>query len=174
VRIEEAKERPELLVPADEAVRAHNHDSVLSRLYDWVARGPERRGSDGLEPATLRRDRPVVGGWNPRIDFLAESDPLVQAANAIMTSVAARARAVFADMVSVFNPQGEQPRIAAICMLTLLCSEGDVHPSHAGYQAMADVVFDVSGYVRLGGERRRPGRQHPFSLGQRSRNRGTR
>jgi lysophospholipase L1-like esterase len=94
----------------------------------------------------------VIGGWNSRIDFLAESDPLVQGANAMMASVAAQALARFADMVPVFNPQGQGPRIAAICTLTLLCFEGDVHPSDAGYRAMAGAVFDTSGYGRLGGQ----------------------
>jgi hypothetical protein len=35
--------------------------------------------------------------------------------------------------------------------LTLLCSEGDGHPSDAGYRAMAEAVFEASGYARLGG-----------------------
>jgi lysophospholipase L1-like esterase len=93
----------------------------------------------------------VVGGWNSRVDFLAESDPLVQAANATIAAVAARARARLADMIPLFNPLGEGPRLAAICALTLLCSEGDVHPSDAGYRAIANIVFEASGYGRLGG-----------------------
>jgi lysophospholipase L1-like esterase len=89
----------------------------------------------------------VIGGWNTRIDFLAESDPLVQAANATMGTVAVAAGARFADMIPVFNPLGGS-RLATICTLTLLCSDGDVHPSDAGYQAMAGAVFDASGYAR--------------------------
>jgi lysophospholipase L1-like esterase len=106
-----------------------------------------------LRAAALDAEIIVVGGWNSRIDFLAESDPLVQAANATMAEVAAQAGARLADMVPVFNPFGEQPRIAAICTLTLLCSQGDVHPSDAGYLAMARAVFETSGYLRLAGER---------------------
>src|SRR4029450_13502577 len=41
-RIEEANERPELLVPANEAMRADSHDSVLPRFYDSEAGGSER------------------------------------------------------------------------------------------------------------------------------------
>jgi lysophospholipase L1-like esterase len=108
---------------------------------------------DRLRAAAPDAEIIVIGGWNSRIDFLAESDPLVQAANAMTAPVTARVRARFADMVPVFNPPGEQPRISAICTLTLLCSGGDVHPSDVGYQAMADVVFGVSGYARLRGER---------------------
>ena len=62
--------------------------------------------------------------------------------------------AVFADVVPVFNPPGGEARSSAICMLTLLCAAGDSHPSDAGYRAMAEVVFDASGYGRLGSRER--------------------
>ena len=106
---------------------------------------------DRLRAAAPNAEIIVLGGWNSRIDFLAESDPLFQAANATIASVAAQARARFADMVPIFNPQGEGARLVAICALTLLCSEGDGHPSDAGYRAMAEAVFEASGYARLGG-----------------------
>ena len=38
---------------------------------------------------------------------------------------------------------------SAICAFTLRCSDGDGHPSDAGYRAIAGLVFDASGYVRL-------------------------
>jgi lysophospholipase L1-like esterase len=104
---------------------------------------------DRLRAAAPDAELIVIGGWNSRIDFLAESDPLIQAANAAIAAVAAQAGARLADLVPVFNPL-DDPRIATICTLTLLCSEGDVHPSDAGYQAMAEVVFDASDYARLG------------------------
>jgi len=101
--------------------------------------------ADRLRVAAPDAEIIVLDGWNSRTDFLAESDPLVQAANATMAAVAARAGGRFADMVPVFNPLNGS-RIAAICTLTLLCSEGDVHPSDTGYQAMAGAVFEASGY----------------------------
>ena len=91
-----------------------------------------------------------MGYWNGRIDFLAESDPLFQAANAAIAAAAAHARARFADVMPAFNPAGDSARAAAICALTLLCSESDGHPSDLGYRTIADVVFAVSGYERLG------------------------
>jgi lysophospholipase L1-like esterase len=106
---------------------------------------------DRLRAAAPSAEIIVMGGWNSRIDFLAESDPLFQAANTTIAAVAARARARFADMVPIFNPRGEGPRLVAICALTLLCAEGDGHPSDAGYRAMAEAVFEASGYARLGG-----------------------
>jgi len=91
----------------------------------------------------------VVGSWNGRIDFLTETDPLFQAANATIAAASAQVRARFADVTPIFNPQGDAARITAICSLTLFCSEGDGHPSDAGYQAIADVVYKVSDYARL-------------------------
>ena len=104
---------------------------------------------DRLRAAAPNAEIIVIGGWNSRIDFLAESDPLFQAANTTIAAVAARARARFSDMVPIFNPEGEGPRLVAICALTLLCAEGDGHPSDAGYRAMAEAVFEASGYARL-------------------------
>jgi lysophospholipase L1-like esterase len=93
----------------------------------------------------------VIGGWSlgPAPD--ADVDPLIQALNTAIATVAMQQRAWFADMVPVFNPPGEVARITAICTLTLLCAEGDGHPSDAGYRAIAEVVFGASGYGRLGG-----------------------
>ena len=36
-----------------------------------------------------------------------------------------------------------------VCKLTFLCGSGDVHPTDAGYAAIADLIFRVSGYGRL-------------------------
>jgi hypothetical protein len=55
-------------------------------------------------------------------------------------------------MLPVFNPQGDLAlETATICSLTLLCTEGDSHPSDAGYRAIADLVFEASAYARLEG-----------------------
>jgi lysophospholipase L1-like esterase len=104
---------------------------------------------DRLRVAAPEAEIIVIGSWNGRIDFLDETDPLFQAANATIAVVAEEDRARFADVTSVFNPQGDAARTVAICTLTLFCSEGDGHPSDAGYRAIADVVFDVSDYARL-------------------------
>jgi hypothetical protein len=50
----------------------------------------------------------------------------------------------------VFNPPGPN-EIATICTLTAFCGPlHDIHPTDAGYQAMANVVFAASGYSKLG------------------------
>jgi len=57
-------------------------------------------------------------------------------------------RARFADPFPVFNPQGDPvAETTAICTLTLLCSQGDGHPSATGYRALADIVWAASGYA---------------------------
>jgi hypothetical protein len=38
-----------------------------------------------------------------------------------------------------------------ICQLTFLCTGGDPHPTDAGYQVLANLIWSVSGYDRLTG-----------------------
>ena len=104
---------------------------------------------DRLRQAAPDAEIIVLGGWNGRIDFFAETDPLFDAANTAIASAAADARARFADLVPAFNPAGDVARRAAICSLTLYCADGDGHPSDAGYHAIAEVVFAASDYARL-------------------------
>jgi lysophospholipase L1-like esterase len=93
----------------------------------------------------------ITGPWNTNVGFFPETDPLFQALNAAMARATADNSARFADAFPVFNPQGNLgAETPAICTLTLLCSAGDSHPSDAGYRAIADIVFETSGYARLG------------------------
>jgi lysophospholipase L1-like esterase len=92
----------------------------------------------------------VTGSWDSFVGDFAVADPLFQAMNAAMADVAARNSTRFADVFPTFNPQGDEAvETAAICTLLLICTEGDSHPSDAGYAVLAATVFDESGYVRL-------------------------
>jgi lysophospholipase L1-like esterase len=92
----------------------------------------------------------VTGAWDSFIGTFDIADPLFEALNLSIANAAAKKQARFADPFPIFNPQGDvSAETQAICTLTLLCTEGDTHPSDAGYQALADVVFDVSDYPRL-------------------------
>jgi lysophospholipase L1-like esterase len=94
----------------------------------------------------------VIGAWHTFLGFFAVADPLYEALNAALAGVGAGERAQFVDAFSLFDPQGDPAaETAAICTFTLACSEGDGHPSDVGYSALAGVVFDASGYGRLGG-----------------------
>jgi lysophospholipase L1-like esterase len=93
----------------------------------------------------------VTGAWSTFIGAFDVADPLIMALNDEIARTVTSQRARFADVFPVFNPQGDPvAETAAICALTLLCTQGDSHPSDAGYHAISDAVFDVSGYARLG------------------------
>ncbi len=100
-----------------------------------------------LRAAAPRARIVVLGAWHTFLAFIPQVDALYAALNAAMAGAAAQVHARFADLTPLFNPPGEAARVAAVCSLTLLCVDGDGHPSDAGYRAMADVVFQASGYV---------------------------
>ncbi len=86
----------------------------------------------------------VTGAWDSYVTMLTFADPLFQALNKAMAEAAAANRARFADPFLLFNPQGDLAAEAqTLCRLSLLCIQNDSHPSDAGYQALADLVFDA-------------------------------
>jgi lysophospholipase L1-like esterase len=103
-----------------------------------------------LRSASPNAEIIVTGTWDSFLNALPVADPLYQALNAAMAEAAAANRARFADPFPIFNPQGDlTAEVQAICTLSLLCTQNDGHPSDAGYQALAGLVFDASQYVRL-------------------------
>jgi lysophospholipase L1-like esterase len=129
-----------------------NFECIRARAPTAIAEFAARLGTilEQIRTSAPEAEIIVIGAWNSRVDFLAESDPLIQALNGAIATVASQERAILADVVPSFNPDGSGPRIAAICSLTLLCSDLDTHPSDAGYLRIAEIVFDASGYARLG------------------------
>ena len=102
----------------------------------------------------LRRAAPhaeiiVTGAWNEDVNRLAQTDPLYQALDLATRKAAAASSARFADMLPVFNPSGSATtEKARICALTFVCSQGDGHPTDAGYKAMAAAVLAASSLTR--------------------------
>jgi lysophospholipase L1-like esterase len=105
----------------------------------------------------LRREAPdaellVTSGWNPLVDSIAVSDPFFHLLVSAMQVVATTERATFVDLLPLFNPNPPAARVAALCALTL-CAYGDSHPSDTGYAAIAEAVWEASGYDRFRGNR---------------------
>lgn len=80
----------------------------------------------------------LLGAVDVNIGAYALTHPLIQRLNAAMAAAAAAARAGFADPFPVFDPEGDAG--ATVCALTLLCSDGDTHPSDAGYRAIGQLI----------------------------------
>ncbi len=93
----------------------------------------------------------IVGAYDPDVGSFAFADPLYTALNQAQQAAAATVRARFANPFPVFNPQGDDTaETATICALTFICANGgDGHPSDAGYRALADIVWETSGYAEL-------------------------
>jgi lysophospholipase L1-like esterase len=91
----------------------------------------------------------VSGSWHSFLEHIPLFDAQFAVLNLAIANAAMAEDARFADLAPVLNPSGEAARVTAICTLTLLCSEGDSHPSDAGYRAIAGVLYETSGYARL-------------------------
>lgn len=90
----------------------------------------------------------IITFTNYSVSFL--SDPrfleLSNAFNAVIFTTASANRVRVADVFTAFNGP---PQPETICNLTLICTSGDGHPSDAGYQVIADQLWQVSEYDKL-------------------------
>lgn len=80
----------------------------------------------------------VLGAYDANLGAFPLTHPIFRQLNLALADAAAANRAGFADPSPVFNPDGDTG--AALCTLTLLCSNGDGHPSDAGYSAITDLL----------------------------------
>jgi len=71
---------------------------------------------------------------------------LTDAFNVVVKTTAAAHRVWVADVFTAFNGP-RQP--GTICSLTLICTSGDSHPSDAGYQVIAEQLWQVSEYDKI-------------------------
>jgi lysophospholipase L1-like esterase len=104
-----------------------------SRLHGILAR---------LRTAAPRARIVVVAAFHVQRVDIALGDQLIAAFNTTIVGVAATTRAAVADPVPAFNPAGDAgARTAALCRLTLLCTENDGHPSEAGHRVLAGLIL---------------------------------
>jgi lysophospholipase L1-like esterase len=101
-----------------------------------------------LRDAAPKAEIILTGAWNDDVAELTQTDPLIRSVDTTIARVAAAGRARFAKTFPVFNPAGNPAREKArICALTFICSEGDGHPTDAGYRAIAAAVLATSSYT---------------------------
>jgi lysophospholipase L1-like esterase len=90
----------------------------------------------------------ITGAWNFDVEHFAKTDPLFRSIDATIARVAAAEGARVAKMYPVFSPGKPARAKARICALTFVCSKDDLHPTDAGYRAMAAAFLAASGYAQ--------------------------
>jgi lysophospholipase L1-like esterase len=81
----------------------------------------------------------LTGVYDPNPQPFAQiTHPLFLALDHAMRTLAGRLGVRFAPLFATFDGN------AALCTLTLLCSNGDAHPSDAGYEAIAERVLEAA------------------------------
>lgn len=119
-------------------MRSHSSAGLArfaSRLTSIVGR---------LRAAAPKAEIILTGAWNFDVEHLAQVDPLFRSIDATIARAAVTGKARVARMYPVFSPAGKEK--VRICALTFICSKGDVHPTDAGYRAMAAAFLAASGY----------------------------
>ena len=102
----------------------------------------------------LRRVAPdaeiiTLGFYNPFAIVDPTTNLVVEAIDQRIQEVSAANRANLANPFAQFNLVPPQPQ--TLCTLSLVCLAPlhDIHPTDLGYQAIADVMWAVSGYTRF-------------------------
>ena len=105
--------------------------------------------------ATLHEASPsseiiVLNLYNPLAVVYQGSDQFATLIDGAIQTAATAQGARVADVFSVFNPTGVT-EVPTICGFTGICTAlHDSHASDAGYRAMAQALWQASGYSRLG------------------------
>jgi lysophospholipase L1-like esterase len=108
----------------------------------------------GQIAASLRAAAPnaqiLLGGlFNPYAVADPTTDPLAVGINKAIAGVAQQTGATFVDSFAAINgstPAAEKQRV---CALTFFCTAlQDIHPSDAGYAALAKTFWDASGFAQ--------------------------
>jgi lysophospholipase L1-like esterase len=86
-----------------------------------------------LRTAAPDADLVVIGAYDANLGAFALTGPIFRALNQAMSEAARSARAAYVDPMPTFDA-GDG---TALCAYTLLCRDGDAHPSDAGYAVLA-------------------------------------
>jgi lysophospholipase L1-like esterase len=84
----------------------------------------------------------VLGLYDPFAASIAGVAGILTQLNAVEQTQATAVGARFADPVPVFDPPGalEAP---TLCRLVGVCEYGDIHPTYAGYEALAELLLQT-------------------------------
>ena len=94
----------------------------------------------------------VLQYYNPFYVTSPSSDALAIALDASIGAAASSAGARVANAFAVINnpsPPAPATEFTDVCLFTLMCPGGDIHPSDLGYTTIAGIFWDASGYARL-------------------------
>jgi lysophospholipase L1-like esterase len=142
--------------PITVSIGANDASRVISRQCNFdpsciAQSGLKQHLSDNLDHilGALRSAAPdaeiiVVAAYNVLGTTNSSSDELWnQYYVQVASEAAARNNARFANAFEAIHTTDQ------LCQLTFLCTSGDSHPTDAGYQVLANLIFTVSGYDRL-------------------------
>lgn len=106
--------------PAAIAQLAGNLESILQRL----------------RTAAPDAQMVVIGAYDVNVGAFQLTGPIFRALNQAIADAARRTHAEFVDPMPIFDADNG----AALCTYTLLCRDGDAHPSDVGYAVLADLA----------------------------------
>lgn len=119
-------------------------DSVIQQNLTRIL-GELRTAAPNAEIIVLQYYNPFYVA-DPATDALAlELDTSIGAAASSAGARVANAFAVINDP----SPPPPATEFTDVCLFTLMCPGGDIHPSDLGYTTIAGVFWDASGYARL-------------------------
>jgi lysophospholipase L1-like esterase len=81
----------------------------------------------------------VLGAYDVNAGAFPLTHPIFRQLNLALAAAASSHGARFADPMPIFNPAADTTG-ATLCTLTLLCRDGDAHPSDTGYQSLAALL----------------------------------
>jgi lysophospholipase L1-like esterase len=84
--------------------------------------------------------------YNPLAVIDLATNIVVMLLNQVIGDVAGAHRARVANAFPAFNLT---PPPQTLCFLTLMCSDGDIHASDAGYAVIGNLMFEAAGYTRF-------------------------
>jgi lysophospholipase L1-like esterase len=130
-----------------EATRDPNNkaNGILQRLSNALAVSPGLPGAQGPANTQARPgDLVMLNYYNPFAKACPNSAAFVKKLNEHLATDAAKFGVAIVDIYTAFG--GDDGMAGNICAYTWYCARQDIHPTSAGYQAIAAAVEGALGY----------------------------